>query len=79
MHFYSFLSFPGFRILLPVWCLLGVIIQAMVSGIIVREFKLQSFYCVYFRTNTLWERYESPYHPIYGLNRTTTVLLEEKL
>ena len=38
------------------------------------EFKFQS--SIHFKTNAPWERYEPPYPPSYGLNSTTTVLLE---
>ena len=34
-------------------CPRGVIVKAMDYKIVVREFELQSPYCVYFRTNTL--------------------------
>ena len=48
-------------------CPCGVMVKAMDSEIIVSEFKLQLHYYV-------WERYEPPYPPSYGLNSTTTVL-----
>ena len=40
---------------------------------VVREFELQSRYYVHFPTNNLGEKYESPYHTIYGLNCNTVV------
>ena len=55
----------------------GVMVKVMDCGIVVSEFVLQSRYYVHFRANTLWERYEAPYPPSYGLNSTTTILLGE--
>ena len=45
----------------------------------VSEFELQSHCYAHFWTNTLRERYETPYHPSYVLNRITAVLLQEWL
>ena len=42
--------------------------------IVVSEFKLQSRYCIHFRTNAPWEKYEPTYPPSYELNSTTTIL-----
>ena len=50
-------------------------VKATDCGIVVSEFVLQSCYYVYFRANTLGQKYEPPYPPSYGLNSTTTVLL----
>ena len=58
-------------------CPRGVMVKAMNCGIVVSKFELQSCYYIHFRTNTLWERYEPPYPPSYGLNSTTIVLLGE--
>ena len=59
------------------WCPRGVIVKAMDCGIVVSEFELQSRYYVHFRANTLGKGMSPPYPPSYGLNSTTTVLLEE--
>ena len=56
-------------------CPHGVVVKPMDCGIVVSEFVLQSRYYVYFRTNTLGEKYEPSYTPNYGLYSTTTVLL----
>ena len=54
------------------WSPLGVIVKVMGCGIMLREFKLQSRYYVYFQRNTL-----EPTSPTsYGLNSTGTALLE---
>ena len=45
-------------------CPRGVMVYALDCGIVEREFVLQ-----------LWESYEPPYPPSYGLNSATTVLL----
>ena len=58
-------------------CPYGVMVKAMDSGIVVREFVLQSGYYFHFWGKYPWERYEPPYPPSYGLNSTTTVLLGE--
>ena len=43
-----------FGTLTPIWgCPRGVMVKAMVCGIVVREFILQSRYYVHFRANTL--------------------------
>ena len=60
-------------------CPRGVMVKAMNCGIVVSEVELQPCYYVHFRTDTLGERYEPPYPPSYGLNSTSTVLLEEWL
>ena len=57
----------------------GVMVKAMDRGIVVNEFKIHSNYYVHFWINTIGERYEPAYPPNYGLNSTTTVLLEEWL
>ena len=44
--------------------------------IVVRGFKVQSHYCLHFRTVTLGEKYEPPYISSYELDSTTTVLLK---
>ena len=54
----------------------GVVVNTMDCGTVVSEFKLKSHYYVHFQTITLWERYEPPHPPSYGLNSTTNVLLE---
>ena len=46
----------------------GVMVEAKDCGIVVSEIEFQSRF---------WERYKPPYPPSYGLNSTTTVLLEE--
>ena len=60
-------------------CPRGVMVKAMVCGIVVREFVLQSPYYVHFRANALGERYKPPYPPINRLNNTPSVLLGEWL
>ena len=50
-------------------CFRGVKAKVMDRWIVVSEFELQSHYYVHFQTNTVWERYEPPYPPSYGLNR----------
>ena len=57
----------------------GVMVKAMDGGIVEREFKLQSRYYAYFRANTFGKSMKPPYHPSDGLNRVTSVLLEEWL
>ena len=52
-------------------CPSGVMVKALDCRIGVREFELQPCYYV-----QPWERYKYPYHPIYGSNSTTTVLLK---
>ena len=54
----------------------GVMVKAMDYGIVVSEFILQSRYYVHFRANTLGAKYEPSYPPSYGLNSTTTIILE---
>ena len=54
----------------------GVTVKAIDSRIVVSKFKLQSFYNINFRTNTLGKGMNPPYPPSYGLNDNTTVLLE---
>ena len=39
----------------------GVMAEMLDCGHDVSEFKLQSLYYVYFRTNAFWERYNPPY------------------
>ncbi len=46
----------------------------MDCGIVVSEFELQLRYSL--SGKYPWEMYEHPHPPNYGLNRTTTVLLE---
>ena len=55
----------------------GVIVKAMDSGIVVREFVLQSHNYVHFRANTLGKGMKPPYAPSYELNSTTTVIIGE--
>ena len=55
----------------------GVKVKVMDCGIVVSEFVLQSRYYVHFRANNLGKSMNPPYPPSYGLNSTTTVLLEE--
>ena len=57
----------------------GIMVKALDCGIVVSEFELQSCYYVHFLCKYPWERYEPPYPPSYGLNSTTTVLLERWL
>ena len=45
------------------------------SDILVSEFELQSRYYVHFRTNTLGQSWNLPILPSYGLDNTTTTLL----
>ena len=54
----------------------GVKVKELDCGIVVSEFELQSRYYIHFLEKYLWERYESPYPPKYGVSSTTTVLLE---
>ena len=54
-------------------------VKAMDSGIVVREFVLQSRYYFHFTGKYSWEMYEPPYPPSYGLNSDTTLLLGEWL
>ena len=49
-------------------------VKATGFGIVISEFELQS--CCYVHFRTLLSMYETPYPPSYGLNNTTTVLLE---
>ena len=49
----------------------GVMTKVLVFIIVESEFKLQSRSYVHIVS---WERYEFPYPPNYGLNRTITVL-----
>ena len=54
----------------------GVMVKAMDCGIVFQRVRtsiglLRSLFDKY-----RWERYEAPYPPHYGLNSTTTVLLE---
>ena len=44
--------------------------------IVVSEFELQSRYNIHFHTNTFWKGMTPSYSPRYGLNSTTTVLLQ---
>ena len=58
----------------------GVVANLLDYNIIVRKFKLQLLYYVYFWTNApLEERYEPPLSPSYEGNGTTTVLLQSWL
>ena len=75
LEFQRMQSTPSLPLLpAPLWprC---VMVKTLDSGIVVREFKLQSRYYVHFWANILWERYEPLYPPIYGLNSTTNVFL----
>ena len=60
----------------------GVMVKAVECGIVVSEFELQSRYYVHFQTNTLGKslkkkkKKKKKNPPSYGLNNTTTVLLE---
>ena len=45
-------------------------------NIVVSKFELQSQYYVHFQINILGERYEPSYSLRYGLNGTTSVLLQ---
>ena len=75
VSFYLLFIVRSFQILLG--CPRGVMVKAMDCGIVVSEFEFQSRYYDDFRVNTIWERYEPPYPPSYGLNSTTAVLLGE--
>ena len=55
---------------------LHVMVKAMDCRIVVREFEPQLRYYIHFRTNTLGKGMALSYPPSYGLNSTTTVLLE---
>ena len=55
------------------------ITEKIVYEIVAREFEFQSRYYVHFRTNTLGKGMNPLILPSYGLNSTTTVLLEEWL
>ena len=57
-------------------CSRGVMVKAIDCGIVVSEFVLQSHYYVHFRANTIGKGMDTPYPSSYGLNSTTTVLLE---
>ena len=54
----------------------GVMVKVNDCRIVVSKFELQSRYYVHFWTNTLRKGKTSPYPPSYGLNSTSTVLLE---
>ena len=60
-------------------CPRGAMVKAMVCGIVVSEFVLQSRYYVHSRANTLGKGIEPPYPPSYELNSPNTVLLGEWL
>ena len=55
----------------------GVMVKAMYYWVAVSEFVLQSRYYGHFRTNTIGKGMTPPYPPSYGVDSTTTVLLEE--
>ena len=55
----------------------AVMVKSMDCGIVISEFVLQSRNS--FSGKYLWEKYEPPYPPSYGLNGITTVLLGEWL
>ena len=57
-------------------CPLGVMVKTMDYGIGVSKFELKSRLYVHFRTNTFGKGMSPLIPPIYGLNSTTTVLLE---
>ena len=57
-------------------CSRGVMVKALVCGIAVNEFELQSCYYVHFRTNSHGKGMTPPNPPSYGLNSTTAILLE---
>ena len=53
-------------------CSRGVLFKTLDSGLVLSEFELRSCHYVHFRTNSFGEKYESPCHPSYRLNSTTT-------
>ena len=55
-------------------CPRGVMAQAIDCEIVVSEFEFHSRYYAH-----LWVSYEPPYPPCFGLNSTSTVLLERWL
>ena len=57
-------------------CPHGVMVKALDCGIAVREFEFQSHYYIHFQINTPGKSINPIYPPSYGLNSTTTVLLE---
>ena len=58
------------------WCHSAILVNALDCGIVVSKFKLQSCYYVHFWANTPGKGMKPSYPPSYGLNSTTTVLLE---
>ena len=58
------------------WCPHGVMVKALDRGIAASKFKPQLCYYIHFQINTLGKGMTPPYPPGYGLNSTTTVLLE---
>ena len=57
-------------------CPRGVMVKSLDNGIVVSKFKLQSFYYVHFRTNTLGKGMYPLILASYGLNSITAVLLK---
>ena len=63
-------------ILLSWWYPRDVMVKVLDCGIVVNEFELQLHYYINFWTDTLGKGNEPSYPSIYGLDSTTTVLLE---
>ena len=57
-------------------CTRGVMVKAMDCGIVVTRVRTPVALLRLLSDKYPWERYEPPYPPSYGLNSTTTVLLE---
>ena len=54
----------------------GAVAYTVDCNIVASEFEPQSHYYIHFWTNAPRERYEPPYSHSYGLNSTSTVLLQ---
>ena len=57
-------------------CYRGITVEVLDCRIVVSKYILQSCNYVHFSDIYLWERYDSPYPPSYGLNSTARVFLE---
>ena len=53
-----------------------IVANVLECDLIVSEFELQSRYYIHFQTNTLGKHIYPLIHPSYGLNSTTTILLQ---
>ena len=59
-------------------CPCGVVVKALVCGIVVSEFELQLRHFVHFRANSLGKGMNPLILPAMRLNRTATVLLDHR-